>query len=258
MTDHEDQPTDAAEGTGADDSITPDEPMAADDRTDTDTDGDALPAPPDGGGDDALGMPRDKAIRIAQIGLVVLALLVVGIVLLTKGGDDKDTSSKDDKASTSQDANGDKPSGKAQWPRNVGGRPPALGKRGQPARDVTLGKDAKPGVYLWNDYDGWHLWVVNGSGVPAVKGTITSNDAVAKAEPAVPDAGSVVVDDKVVTFDLPTDQPIVGVDFNPGFFAKNLVFTVEGPDGPVSEQLVHVGAKAEQAPYPLVLTKAAS
>ncbi len=251
MTDHEDPSTSPSSDSGTAETSAAEDSIAADGPTGADTGDTVAPSSSD---DDAIAISREKAIRIAQVGLVVLALLVVGVVLLTKG-DDKDTASKD-KTSTSKDADTKKSTAKPVWPKNVGGRPPALGKRGQAAADVTLGKDAKPGIYLWNDFDGWHLWVVNGEGVPAVKGTMTSNDTVAKAESAVPDAGTVVLVDKVATFELPTDQPIVGINFNPGFFANNLVFTLEGPDGAIDETLVHVGAKAEQAPFPLVIAKA--
>lgn len=205
-----------------------------------------------------MGMPRAKAVRIAQVCLVVLALLVVGVVLLTRGGDSSsDGSSKDDKTSTSDDG-GDKGSSKPVFPAEIGGRPAGLGARGEKAPDVKVGEDTKPGVYLWSDYDGWHLWVVNGEGVPPVKGTITSNDDIAKATAAVPGAGTVKADGKVVTFDLPAQPGLVGVDFNPGFFAENLVFTLDGPDGPVPEDVVFLGSKSVQAPYPLVIAKSTS
>ena len=48
---------------------------------------------------------------------------------------------------------------------------------------------------------------------------------------------------------------MLGVDFNPGFFGKNLVITLDGPDGPVDQKLVHLGSKAAPAPYPLVISK---
>ncbi len=194
-------------------------------------------------------LDRDKLIRWAQIGLAALIVVVVlGVVIAKLGGDDG-TSSQGSGGSSGQET-GPK---KASWPANVGGRPPKLGTRGQAAPKVEPG--AAPGIYLWSDYDGWHLWVVKGPGVPAISGTLTSNDKVAKAVLATPSVGSVTTKDKVVTYLLPTDAPIVGVDFNPGFYAKQLVFTLNGPDGPVDQALVHVGRKAEKAPYPLVIVK---
>ncbi|MFN8018655.1 MAG: hypothetical protein U0P45_11085 [Acidimicrobiales bacterium] len=203
---------------------------------------------------DVAGIPREKAIRIAQIGLVVLALLVVVVVLITKSSGSDDDKASSDNGSSKSTQTTTAANGKAKWPPTIGGRPAALGKRGQKATQVDASK-AKPGAYLWNDYDGWHLWVVNGTGIGAVKGTLTSNDAVARAELAVPDAGTVSTKDKVVTFDLPASPQLTGIDFNPGFFAKNLVFTLEGPDGPLPEQVVFVGSKPTQAPFPLVISK---
>lgn len=230
-----------------------------------------LPAPPDPSGAGGLdepgrdeagdapadgevgGIPREKAIRIAQVGLVVLALLVVVVVLITKSsGSDDDASDKGSSSESSQTTDPSK--AKAAWPATIGGRPAALGKRGQKATEVDPAK-AAPGAYLWNDYDGWHLWVVNGAGIGPVSGTLTSNDAVARAELAVPDAGTVSTKDKVVTFELPDSPKLTGIDFNPGFFARNLVFTLEGPDGPLPEKVVFVGSKPTQAPYPLVISK---
>ena len=72
---------------------------------------------------------------------------------------------------------------------------------------------------------------------------------------AGPDAGTVILDGKTVTFDLPTDQPIVGVDFNPGFYAKNLVFTLDGPDGPIADNLIHLGSKGAKSGNPIFLVK---
>lgn len=204
--------------------------------------------------DDAAAAARAKAVRMTQIGLVVAVVLIVGIVLLTRGGDD-DRADGGAKGDGTEQADGtDAPSGKPQWPASLGGRPPALGVRDQPATDVQVGAGTAPGVYLWNDYDGWHLWVVGG-GPDLVRGTLTSNDPVAKAELAVPGAGTVAIDDKVVTFELPGAAGLSGIDFNPGFFAKQLVFTLEGPNGPLDSSVVFVGSKAAEAPFPLVFEK---
>ncbi|WP_421118208.1 hypothetical protein ACE2AJ_12370 [Aquihabitans daechungensis] len=59
--------------------------------------------------------------------------------------------------------------------------------------------------------------------------------------------------DKVADFTLPAGVPLSGIDFNPGFFGKQMVFSLEGPDGPIDPALVHVGTNAEQAPFPLVI-----
>jgi hypothetical protein len=217
--------------------------MADDDTTQPSADGEAS---------EIQSADRQKMIRMAQIGLVVLALLVVAVVLLTRGGDDEatDTSGGGDAAASAEP-------GKPEFPREVGGRPPALGTRGQTADEVAVDPAAPAGVYLWSDFDGWHLWVIAGEGLPQVTGTLTSNDQVTKAELAIAGTGEVSIEDKVVRFSMPADAPLAGIDFNPGFFAKDIVFTLTDPAGnPIDPTKIYVGSKAEQAPFPLVLTKA--
>ncbi|MEZ5183086.1 MAG: hypothetical protein R2702_14635 [Acidimicrobiales bacterium] len=206
----------------------------------------AAPSSADGTHDDR------RAVRLTQIALVVVALVVVGLVLVTRG-------SSDDGSPSGSSAADERPAGdedaKRTWPSETGGRPPGLGERGQGAAEVTLAGDVEPGVYLWSDFDGWHLWVVGGPAIPALQGTMSSNDAIARADLAVAGVGNVAVADKVATFDLPTGAPIVGIDFNPGFFADQLAFTLEGPEGAIDPTLVRLGSKAGPAPFPLVLSK---
>lgn len=164
----------------------------------------------------------------AAVAVVVVALALVA--LLSGGGEEK-----------------------RAWPDAVGGRPAGLGQRDQTAADVT--PTADPGVYVWNDFDGWHLWVVNGDGVPSVSGTITSTDDISKAQLSQPGAGSVSVDGKTATFSLPDQPGLVGIDFEPGFFAKQLTITLQGPDGPVDASLVTTGSATPVTKLPLVIDK---
>ena len=205
--------------------------------------------------------PSPRTVRIAQIALVVVVLLGVVVVLALKSNETGDAQGAAKQAEaggrdggSGEDGGSGAATGKPDWPRAVAGRPEGLGVRGQVAADVT--STAEPGVYLWNDFDGWHLWIVSGPGVPpTITGTLTSNDDLAKAVPALEGSGTVTVDKKVATFDLPTDVPVTGIDFNPGFFGKRLVITLDGPDGPIPAELVRLGSEAEAAPYPLVIDK---
>lgn len=209
----------------------------------------------DGGGwdDDVAGIPREKAVRIAQIGLVVLALIVVAVVLISKSGnDDKGSSATDKNGGSSVSTTVPKPK-KASWPANLNGRPVTLGTTGQVASKVT--PKAKPGVYIWSDFDGMHIWVVKGEGVPTITGTLDSNDKIQKAVTAVDGSGDVTVDGKRVSFNLPGKSPIEGVDFNPGFYGNKIVISLNGPDGPVDATLVKVGKKGDPAPFPLVFER---
>lgn len=139
---------------------------------------------------------------------------------------------------------------KKAWPASVEGPPDGLG--GTPEEASA---DVAPGVYLWNDFGGWHLRVVNGDDVSGAKGTITSTDEIASADVATAGQGSAVTEAKTIAFDLPAEPRVVGVDFNPGFYGEKLTVTLEGADGPVDPALVTVGREREVTALPVVLEK---
>jgi hypothetical protein len=139
---------------------------------------------------------------------------------------------------------------KKAWPASAGGPPAGFG--GAPAE---VAADAPPGIYLWNDFGGWHLWIVNGEGVSGVRGTIGSDDEVATAEVATAGEGSAVVEGETIAFDLPAEPRVVGVDFNPGFYAEELTLTLEADGAPVDPKLVTVGRDREVSVLPFVLDK---
>lgn len=136
------------------------------------------------------------------------------------------------------------------WPKSTQFRPrDGLGGAGTPAKDVDV--DAHPGVYAFQDFQGWHLWIVNGEGVGPVTGEITSDKDFAGAETAIDDAGTVKASGSTITVDLPAEPELVGVDFNVGFFAQEVTFDLRGPDGPLDPDLVTVGRAhtADQMPF---------
>ena len=168
--------------------------------------------------------PRSKVLLV--VGIVVVALLAVGAVSLLFRKDDP----------------------KKAWAASTGGPPTSLG-----GSTTQATADAKPGYYLWSDFDGWHLWVVNGDGVKGAKGTIENNDTFATAVLATKGAGTVTKDAKSVTFDLPSDPRVVGIDFNPGFYSNDLKVSLTDADGPVDPKLVTIGRSAtvDQMPFEL-------
>lgn len=136
------------------------------------------------------------------------------------------------------------------WPASIGGRPAGLGQTNQKAPDVS--STAKPGAYVWNDFDGFHLWIVDGG--TALQGTLSSDEDFGETAVAVPGAGTVAVDGKKVTFDLPASDGIVGVDFNPGFYARTVTVTLTGADGAkVFDGAILVGRSAKATPQPVTL-----
>lgn len=140
------------------------------------------------------------------------------------------------------------------WPRSVGGRPAGLGADNETADEVT--PTAKPGVYVWNSFDGWHVWVVNGDGVAGVKGTIRSDDGIDRARISAKDQGSVSLGDDTATFTLSADAAVTGVDFEPEFFTKRLTVTITDLDGKaLSPSLVTLGTDTRVTKLPIVIDK---
>ena len=140
------------------------------------------------------------------------------------------------------------------WPAEVGGRPDGLGTEGQTADEVT--PTASPGVYIWNSFDGWHLWVVGGAGLGGVQGTVSSDDGIADAVLSAPGVGSVAVDDERATFELPGDAELAGVDFDPNFFTKELTIELQDPSGQdVPVDLVQLGPDTPAEAVPVVIDK---
>jgi len=140
------------------------------------------------------------------------------------------------------------------WPESIDGRPAGLGGEKEKAADVT--PTADPGVYIWNSFDGWHLWVVNGDGIDGLTGTITSSEDVVTASSSAPDAGTVKADGGKITFDLAAGSTLAGVDFDPGF-AKKLTFTFETADGEVKATQVFTGSDSEPVDaVPVTIDKA--
>jgi hypothetical protein len=200
-------------------------------------------------GDEDDARKRAKAVRTAQIALVVVVVVIGAIVLLTRGGDDGGSGKATSSDATSSDAAGGGGKTGPGFPADLQRRPAALGKNGQAAPDVTPSAQAKPGIYIWSDFDGWHLWVVNGEGVPEVHGTVIGNKSLAKVALAVPGAGTVApaiasIDQAQSrsTFVLPTQPGLVGIDLNPGY-STTVTFDLTDQTGKVIDpKLVFLGS----------------
>ncbi len=192
------------------------------------TDDTALPS---SWNDDSVGGGKSKKWWI--IGGVVVALIVTGGVV----------------AVIANRKNVDR-----AYQASSAGRAPGLGQTGTKAPDVNV--TAKPGVYFWQDFDGLHVWVVNGGAINGVKGTVTADDDIGSANLAVPGAGTAKADGKKITFDFPASPKLLGVDFNPGFYTKELSLDVSGADGkPIDLKLIHKGATAKVIKLPVVIKK---
>ena len=139
------------------------------------------------------------------------------------------------------------------WPAEVGGRPAGLGGEKETAAEVT--PDVPAGVYLWQSFDGWHLWAVNGDGLDGLTGTITSSDDIVDAVSSAPNDGTVSVAGKTIAFDLGGSAAVAGVDFDPGF-SRQLTFVLETADGKVRASQVFTGQDREPVDaVPVVIDK---
>lgn len=221
-------------------------------------------------GDDLWG-DEDSTARptqlYLQIGLVVVIVAILAAVVILRS-DDTDTAGdqRADGATSATSATsaaagpGDataptgqpQPSGPA-WPPEINGRPDAFGELEGSPTDAPGGAD--PGVYIWNDFDGWHLWVVNGDDVQGVSGSITGNDAIASAEVVPEGSGTATPTDTQIEFDLPAEPEIVGINFNPGFYANSLVVSIDGSAGPLPAEFVHLGQNLAPAENPVVIVQ---
>ncbi len=140
------------------------------------------------------------------------------------------------------------------WPLDVGGRPEGLGDRGEMAEEVA--PEVPAGAYLWNDFDGWHLWFSLDPTFSKVSGTIVSDDEIGSSRLTPAAAGTVTESGKAIDFDIDASSNIAGIDFEPGFYSERIEVTILGPDGkPLPAEMIHRGASMAPAEVPVVVEK---
>lgn len=170
-------------------------------------------------------------------------LLIVVIFVVARNASDSEESQGPESATDGGSPDGGSDSGPAveQWTRSVVGSPEVF-SGAEPA------PDAQPGVYVWVDFDGWHLRVVKGEGVGQVSGEITGSDEPILKGMVAADPSAATVEGKVLRFDLPAEgKPITGFDFSSNFYGGRIVLRAEGPDGLLPRDLILTGSNAEPA-----------
>lgn len=110
------------------------------------------------------------------------------------------------------------------WPTWVMGQPRRLFEAEAPPTEIG---ETPPGFYLWLDFEGWHLWLVGGEGSDASV-EIQSDDAFSKAEPVGTPPAIEQEGNRLRMSRGDASATSVGLDFNPGFFAKTLIVTTTG------------------------------
>ncbi|MCB0995485.1 MAG: hypothetical protein KDB21_10365 [Acidimicrobiales bacterium] len=150
------------------------------------------------------------------------------------------TGATDDGTTTSAAADGEAVS---SWPAIVKGRPGPLGLDGAaPPAELP---ELDPGYYLFNDFNGWHLWAVGDVGDSSAEVVLDADFPRVDQVGGEPD---LEVDRN--SFRLArggADEPVVGVDFSSGFYGTTMVVTITG-DAPL-----RVGTSARTVRSPLGL-----
>lgn len=190
---------------------------------------------------------RGAPAWLIPIGAVAALALVLGTVLITKhycATNNKCVGSQ------SADKRGSTPgSGPASTGTSSPGPPPPswpVEVVGQPSK-VTKGPSATaaPGIYVWNDFSGWHLRRVSGPQVSAIRGTVTSTDKMRAGSLIGVTGGTLKVSDKSLIFDLPAGgDHVSGFDFYEGFYGATLIFDIRDAQRPLPTSLIHTGPSA--------------
>lgn len=197
---------------------------------------------------------------ISPILIVAAALAILGVVAIlvaTRNTDDKTKTGGTDQSSAQGGRIGPDTAGgstattskaKRRWPNDVLYRPTVFGKTGEP---VNRDSSVAPGVYIWSDFDGWFLWVVDPSGKAAARGSVTSNDDIAAAKLGVQGSGTVDSQGRRITFDFSGVQgKSAGAVFNPGFYGSTLLIDLDGKDLPV-----FLGSKMVKTALPITIAQ---
>lgn len=135
------------------------------------------------------------------------------------------------------------------WPDEMKWKPMITGDRDQ-------GLDAVPpevpaGLYIWSDFQGWFVWVVDPGGKAGAKGRISTNSEFGSAELVEGATGEFVRNDTQLEFDFTgVGERATGFRFNQGFFTNTVIIDLDGDDVPV-----FMGNDATPLSPPFVLEK---
>ena len=216
-------------------------------------------------GDDAHPPTRWDRRMLAALGAAIVILVIAAAVVVHRNQQRTpaagphtisaaDTASQTTTTPTSSTTSTTVRAATPVWPLIAQGRPTTLGPEPTPPAQVG---GARPGVYVWTDYHGWHIWIVNGGGISGLHGAVVSDALIERATPAGRDQTTVHTTNNVIQFTLPAQVPVAGIDFNPGFYSKVLRFKLDGPNGPYAVNEVMTGGFSVPASnLPLIIEKA--
>ena len=197
------------------------------------------------------------------------ALLLIVVIFVVSRSSDSNTNKSTGSTDTEQAAGsfgstapgGTTPTGtkggttakpQAKWTNGLAGSPKVFrAADGSASSDPQPGKDAKPGVYFWESYDGWHVRVVKGDGVDKVDGIVTGllkNQGAKIVKVTGADASVAKAEGGNVSFQVPPGgSNVVGIDFTLDAFTTNSTLTLNGDNGSLDVSKIYLGAWGEAA-----------
>lgn len=253
--------------TGADPSVPEPEAEVGDgdggDFFDSDFDDDGEPDDEDlWGASERSGEPVDRRIIYGIIGVV--AVLILAFLVFGGGGSDGGDDEQAVKTTTPDGQPAADPASTQITSQRapfgaVGITPTTLPPGATPTGcgdwDTAFNfppKEIKEGVYIWSDFDGWHIRL-SGTVVPELSGSVTG-----QYTPPVQGqtGGDVVVTPdeagKRLTFTIKPGMEPVGFDFSTGCKQKELTFDLTTNGAAVPFEQIHLGDRGAVKEYPLV------
>lgn len=114
------------------------------------------------------------------------------------------------------------------------------------------GKTLTDGVYIWSDFDGWHLRLA-GTSIRELSGSVTGR-AVPPLKSKTPGDVRVVENEhrRRIEFTVRPGPEPVGLDFEAGCEEQELTFDLKTDGAPVPVEAVHLGHRGVVDEYPLV------
>jgi hypothetical protein len=221
-----------------------------------------------GGGGGGLSESQRKALPIVA---AAAALLLIVVIFVVSRSSDSSTNKSTASSDSSQVASGGgdattAPGGttatgstttakkpQAKWSNGLVGSPLVFrDPQGNASTDPQPGKTAKPGVYFWEAYDGWHVRIVKGDGVDKVDGLVTGvqNKQGAKIVKVTgADPGVAKVEGGNVSWQVPAGgNGIVGIDFTLDPSTKEAALTLNGENGSLDVKKVYIGSSTKNPP----------
>lgn len=177
--------------------------------------------------------------------VAVAVVLVVAFVFFRRDDPGDSASSSDDRTASEPadpgggdgggngtDAGAPEPKPESTWPEEIKWKPAITGERDQGLD--RLPAEVPAGLYLWSDFQGWFVWVVDPAGKAAGRGRITTNSEFGSAELVEGSTGAFERRDDVLEFDFTgIGERVAGFRFNPGFFTNRVTIELDGDDLPV-------------------------